>query len=567
MAHVVPQRIALAEQLLHQGDVAQAQRLAMEILALEPANARALHLAGSIERLAGRQDAALAFLDQATQLAPEHVDTHLEIASVHRAKRDVEEARDELLLALHYDPSNARAHFELGALERQRGEHDAAIEWLRKAIELDPTHALAHAELGYLYLKKELFSEALEVLERAVELDPLSSVAQGNLGYVYVKLEQYERAHDVYLRVCAKTPRFVLWPRINLANALDHTGRFDEAQSLYRDVLTYEPNNYAANWNRADNLLARGEFEEGWRQYRYRMQVEGVWHPRLVPFAPWKGESLEGKTVVISAEQGLGDQIMFASCLQEVTAGAAKVIMECDHRLQSLFRRSFPQVKVIGSRQELVPTWLHEAAAADFHIPAGNLPGFVRNSPADFPDHRGYLQADGEKVRRWKEWLESLGPGPKVGLSWRGGTRSTRRRLRSLSLEDLLPVLKLAGCRFVCLQYGDVAADLESLRAQHGIDLAYRKDAIADYDETAALCMALDLTVSVCTSVIHLHGALGKPVWVMVPSVPEWRYGRRGERMPWYPSVRLMRQAEGADWAEVTNRVRAGLERVVAGDR
>jgi tetratricopeptide (TPR) repeat protein len=564
---MVPQRIALAERLLDQGDVAQAQRLAKEILASEPANARALHLAGSIERLAGRPDAALAFLDQAAQLAPEYVDTHLEIAAVHRAARDMEAARDELFLALHYDPGNARAHFELGSLDRQRGEHEAAVAWLRKAIELDPSHALAHAELGYLYLKKELFSEALEVLERAVELDPRSFIAQSNLGYVYVKLEQYERAHGVYSRICASAPRFVLWPRINLANTLDHTGRFEEAQSVYRDILVYEPNNYAANWNRADNLLAHGEFEEGWRQYRYRMQVEGVWHPRLVPFAPWKGEPLEGKTVVISAEQGLGDQIMFASCLQEVTAGAAKVVMECDHRLQSLFQRSFPQVTVIGSRQELVPTWLRQAAAADFHIPAGSLPGFVRNSFADFPDHRGYLQADGEKVRRWKEWLESLGPGLKVGLSWRGGTRSTRRRLRSLSLEDLLPVLKLTGCRFVCLQYGDVAGDLESLRAQHGIDVAYRKDAIADYDETAALCMALDLTVSVCTSVIHLHGALGKPVWVMVPSVPEWRYGRRGERMPWYPSVRLLRQAEGADWTEVTNRVRAGLERVIAGER
>jgi len=563
---VVPQGITLAERLLEEGDVARAQQLVADALGSDARDARALHLAGRIERLAGRHDAALAHLEQAAEIAPERVATRLEIAALHRGARDLEAARDELALALHYEPENAAAHFELGSLHRQRGDQESAIECLRRAIALDASHALAHAELGYVYLKRELFNEALEVLERAVELDPRSFVAQSNLGYVYVKLEQYERAHDVYSRLCAKTPRSILWPRINLGNTLDHTGRFEEAQRVYRDILAYEPNNYAAHWNRADNLLALGEFEQGWQQYRYRLQVDGVWHPRLVPFAPWKGEPLEGKTVVISAEQGLGDQIMFASCLQEVTAGAAKVVLECDHRLAVLFQRSFPQVKVIGSRQEMVPTWLREAAPADFHIPAGSMPGFARRTLADFPHHEGYLLADPDKVKRWKEWLQSLGPGLKVGLSWRGGTRSTRRRLRSLALDDLLPLLRVPGCRFVCLQYGDVAGDLERLRADHGIDVAYRKEAIADYDETAALCAALDLTVSVCTSVIHLNGALGRPVWVMVPAVAEWRYGRRGERMPWYPSVKLLRQAEGADWAEVIEKVRGRLQRFAAGE-
>lgn len=563
---MVSQRLTRAERLLEEGDAAQAQGLVAEVLAEDPRDARGLHLAGKIERLAGRPDKALALLEQAAEIAPERVATRLELAELHRAARDLEAARDELALALHYEPENPQAHYVLGDLYRQRGDQDAAIECLRKTIVLDPAHALAHAELGYLYLKKEQYDEALEVLERAVELDSRSFVAQSNLGYVYVKLEEYERAHELYSRLCARLPRSVLWPRINLGNTLDHTGRFDEAERVYKDILAYEPNNYAAHWNRADYLLGRGEFEDGWRQYRYRLHVEGIWHPRLVPFAPWKGEPLVGKAVVISAEQGLGDQIMFASCLQEITAGASKVVLECDHRLKTLFRRSFPDVKVIGSRQELVPTWLREAAPADFHIPAGSMPGFVRQKLSDFPDHRGYLRADPEKVGRWKQWLESLGAGPKIGLSWRGGTRGTRRRLRSLALADLLPLLSLPGCRFVCLQYGEVLGDLERLRAEHCIDIAYRKDAIADYDETAALCVALDLTVSVCTSVIHLNGALGKPVWVMVPAVPEWRYGRSGERMPWYPSVKLLRQAESTGWGPVIERMRHALQRFNSGE-
>ena len=156
-------------------------------------------------------------------------------------------------------------------------------------------------------------------------------------------------------------------------------------------------------------------------------------------------------------------------------------------------------------------------------------------------------------------WLAALGPGAKIGLSWRGGTRGTRRTFRSLRLVDLLPILSVPGLRFVSLQYGDCAEDFEALRRESGIEVVHWPEAIADYEETAALCVALDMTVSVCTSVIHLNGALGKPVLVMVPAVPEWRYGVSGETMPWYPSVQLIRQAERGDWSDVFARVAADL--------
>jgi hypothetical protein len=250
---------------------------------------------------------------------------------------------------------------------------------------------------------------------------------------------------------------------------------------------------------------------------------------------------------------------MFASCMPDLLRLGGSVILECDHRLAGLFQRSFPEARVIGSRHELIPTWLREVGQVDYHIPAGSLPGFFRKRVADFPDHQGYLRADPVKVARWRKQLDALGPGLKVGLSWRGGTRSTRRRLRSLSLTDLLPVLRVAGCRFVSLQYGDIQADLDALRQEEGIEIAYWKEAIADYDETAALCAALDFTVSVCTAVIHLNGALGRPAWVMVPAVAEWRYGEQGERMPWYPSIRLLRQPAGGDWSGVLQAIATGV--------
>jgi len=552
-------RLEQARRLLADGDATQARPLVSEALSAQPNDPAALCLGGKLELLGGRVERAQELLARALELAPDYVEAHLELAALYRRARRLEDALDELLLALHYDPDNATALFETGNVRSAKGDLEGAIASYRSAIEKDPKLAQAHVEMGFALLKLRRFSDALEVLERGAELDPRSISGQNNLGYVYVRLEQYDRALEVFSRLCAQTPDSLLWPRLNLANALSHTGRLAESERVYAYMLQHEPNNFTAHWNRAHHVLGRHEFAEGWQEYRYRLQVEDVWHRRMIPFAPWKGEALEGKTLLISAEQGLGDQIMFASCLPEVVSSANEVILECDHRLAGLFQRSFPTVRVIGSRQEMYPPWLREVGHPDYHLPAGNLPGFFRSRMEDFPRHDGYLAADPARIAHWKARLAALGAGPKIGLSWRGGTRGTRRTFRSLSLTDLLPILRVPGLRFVSLQYGDCAEDLEALRRESGIAVAHWPEAIADYEETAALCTALDLTVSVCTSVIHLNGALGRPVLVMVPAVPEWRYGVAGEVMPWYPAVRLIRQAERGDWSPVFARVAGEL--------
>ena len=558
--------IESAERRLADGDLAEAQRLAEQALESEPENWEALFLLGRVERVAGRYEAAAERLERLVERAPAHVGARLELAVARRRLRDFEGAGDELAIVLHYEPDNAQALFELATMQRERGELDAAIDTFARAVALDPQHAEAQIGLAFVLQAKERYREALEPAERAVELSPRSVFAQNILGFLCVKLEEYDRALEIFSRVCEHAPPSLLFPRLNLATALYHNGQFAEAERVYERILQHEPNNVSARWNRAHNFLVRHDFEHGWPEYRYRLQAEGVWHPRLIPFAPWQGEPLDGKSILVSAEQGLGDQIMFASCLPDLLAAGARVVLECDHRLAALFQRSFPEVRVLGSRQERVPRWLREVGDMDFHVPAGNLPGFFRRSAADFPSHRGYLRADPDKVARWRSWLEALGPGRKLGISWRGGTAASRRRLRSLTLEDIQPILKVPGCRFVCLQYGEVREELASLRDQ-GVEIAYAPEAIADYDETAALCVALDMTVSVCTSVIHLNGALGRPVWVMVPTVPEWRYGQSGEVMPWYPSARLLRQRRPNDWASLVETVAGDLRRTAGAPR
>ena len=548
-----------AERALADGDAAEAKRLVRLAIDAQPDRARALFLAGRIERLAGRHDAALKLLERAAELDPAHVATHLEIAHLHRRTRDFERCLDELSLALYYDPDNTDAYAELGAVHQMRGDLAGAIEYLERAVERNPNHARALTDLGLCYVLKERFAEALQVLERAVELDPYSISAQNHLSFACIRLEEYDRALQIMLKLTQGTSRSLLWQRVNLGAAYDHTGRFAESERTYDFVLRNEPSNFTALWNRAHLVLARHDFERGWSDYLYRLQVEGIWAPRLIPFTPWKGEPLQGKTIAVSAEQGLGDQIMFASCAPDLCAQGAAVVLECDHRLSALFQRSFPQVKVIATRHELEPKWLREVGMLDYHAPAGNLPTILRKRLQDFPRHEGYLRADPAKVEKWRARVAELGPGLKVGLSWRGGTHTTRRQLRSLSLRDLLPILRVPGCRFVSLQYGEAQPELEALRETEAIEIAHWPEAIDDYDETAALCCALDLTISVCTAVIHLNGALGRPVWVMVPAVAEWRYGRHGERMPWYPSARLIRQPSRGDWGTVIQTVASRL--------
>jgi hypothetical protein len=199
----------------------------------------------------------------------------------------------------------------------------------------------------------------------------------------------------------------------------------------------------------------------------------------------------------------------------------------------------------------------------DVAIPAGSVPRFIRRGLDDFPRHQGYLKAEPERVASWRERLNQLGPGLKVGIAWAGGVRKTRRALRSIPLERWLPILQTPAVHFASLQYtADAGSTVAAFRAQHGVRVEHWNEAIGDYEETAALVCALDLVISVCTAVIHLGGALGRPVWVLAPYSPEWRYGFTGDTMPWYPSVKIFRQPAFGEWEPVISSAAAELRRL-----
>jgi hypothetical protein len=396
--------------------------------------------------------------------------------------------------------------------------------------------------------------EARAVAAAALAREPDSYEALLLLGTAHQKLHDPERALEHYAR--AERLRDGDPELHDLRGAtLQELGRLPEALAEYDRAVALHPDFPLARFHRGMARLLLGDFERGWPDYELRLLNDAA-SPRAPRPSALDATTLRDRVLLLAREQGLGDEIMFASLASEASALAGHCVLECDPRLAALFRRSFPGIEVLPSaRGDARP-----GRPVDFELPIGSLAQFLRRGAADFPRHAGYLQADPQRVAYWRDRLAALGPGMKIGLSWAGGVRKTRGALRTIALERLGPLLRTPGVHFVSLQYTPQAtAEIAAIAGEAA--LAHWPEAIDDYDETAALVCALDLVISVCTSVVHLAGALGRPAWVLAPVGPEWRYGASGESMIWYPSVRVLRQARYKDWDPVVARVAADLAR------
>ena len=503
-------------------------------------------LAPSREALEGGRVAdALRLVDAVLNNHYNLADAHLLRARILHQQGDFEAARDSYTLAIHFAPDSSANYFNFGLLELDQGRFSEGVALLLRALQFDTGQARVHNALGAAYLRQGKFDEAIAHLRRAIALQPDLAEAHSNLGYVlFREMEEFELGTSHIENAIKHAPSNVA-ALCNWTMVLQQRGRFDEALGVCDKLLSIDPSLHEARVNRALILLTQGDFVRGWRDYEARKKAWSTTFSEGPPCAEWDGSDLSGKTIYVQAEQGIGDEIMFASCLPELIEQAQACTVECTPKLEGLFRMSFPRARVVRKN-----AWGDVQPMPDYKVAIGSLPGFCRKTLTHFPWHRGYLRAEPDRVVHWRERLAALPGTKKIGISWRGGFRSTRRAQRSIPLRKWLPVLSLSDIDFVSLQYGECRDDLAELGAM-GVRIEHWQDAIDDYAETAALVSALDMVVSVQTAVVHLAGALGKPVWALISAVPEWRYGRAGQEMPWYPSVRLIRQSESEEWDTV----------------
>ncbi len=500
-------------------------------------------------------------LEIALSVRPEDADLNYRVGLMHFAKGDSAGALDYFHLALHYAPdlfpacaARVRALLALGRSSEEAGAYD---EFLRA----NPSHPGASYALAVWHHARGEHESALELLRPLADRRPPNRDACNLLGLILGReFGQFEEGERLLRLALEQDP---LWPVAlsNLGWILLEKGDYAQGLRLLDAALERDPGDHETRLVRSYMNLKRGEFEPGWRDFEARRQSRFALN-RPDHAEQWDGAQIHGKTLLICSEQGLGDQIMFASCFDEAIARAGHCIVECNPKLVRLFRRSFPGASVYPDVDAAEnPAWRDQARAVDRQILMGSLPGFFRKRREEFPRHTGYLRAAPERVAYWRSRLDALGPGPKIGLSWSGGIATTRRHLRSLALGEFLPLLQ-PPARFISLQYGTCAGDLDALSREQGVILPHWQDALDDYDETAALVCALDLVISVCTAIVHLAGALGRPVWVLVPSVAEWRYLDRGETLPWYPSARLFRQTKPGQWQDVIGQLTEQCKRL-----
>lgn len=461
--------------------------------------------------------------------------------------KNLKAAHNRFQMALARDPDHAQAWLNLGLVDTHRGAWLAAIDHFQQALGRKPYFAEALYNLALACRHIGDIAQAIGAATTLTEQHAQHAAHWVLLAELHLNTGALDLARHAIQRALEVEPGN---PDIYITQATLCAARreYGDAEGVLKTAVALTRENPNAQLELGHLHLLQGRFDTGWDLHEARKHIAES-PVRQFPHPEWDGEDLAGRTVLVHAEQGLGDTIMFAHCLPDLLQIAGHVVIEVSTRLAPLFARSFPQATVVGRDPKSADLdWLKQIHhRVDCQIPIGSLPRYFRRDAGKFGLHPGYLRADPARTAHWEQRLASFRR-PVIGLAWCGGLPQTGRAQRSLSLDTLIPLLKSLPVQWISLQYGDAADQEVADLTRHGIDLPHWPDTLANQDEVAALTCALDAVVTVCSTQAHLTGALGRPGWVLTPFSPNWRYGAEGDTMPWYPSLRLLRQTSPGDW-------------------
>lgn len=473
------------------------------------------------------------------------------------------EAAKRFEKAIEADHNSYQAWHNAGLISVLQGQAATGIAHFQRSLAIKPDFGLAYSNLALALRDTEQLSQALQAAQQAIDLKSTNARVWVIGADVATDGGLFQLAQMRIERALALDQNHV-GAHIAAGKLFTQLRDYTQARNHFEFALQIEPHNAEAQGGKGQLELLLGEWRSGWLNYEARRhtQPSGVRHFGL---SAWQGTFSADQHLLVYAEQGLGDIVLFASCLPELIRDAkevgAKITLETYPRLAKLFRRSFPDIEVIGHEAIATDLDRHHMQQCTHECPIGSLPLWYRHSDEEFPRHNGYLITDQSRVHYWQTVLrERFGSCLLVGITWKGGLLRSASVQRSMSLEALVSFLADKSIAFVILQHGEVNTELNALSASLRDRFWYQPDALADMYETAALTQALDAVVTVCNTQAHLTGALGCSGVVLVPSNPNWRYGVKGTKMLWYPSLELIRQQEPDNWETCLNQARFWLD-------
>jgi len=521
------------------GRLPEAEALYRQILQGQPNHPDALHLLGVMAHQAGKHEMAVEYIVRAIALQPTAAAYHSNLGEVYRALTRLDKAAASLQQALVLQPASAEARNNLGAVLQAQGKLDEAIAQYRQALALKPAYPEAHNNLGNVLKKQGKQVAAAAQYRQAILHKPDYAEAYNNLGEVLAEEDKWEEAVAQYRRAVALKPVYAE-AYYNLGNALKAQGKLEEAIECYCKALSVNPDLAEAHWNKALTLLRTGNFMEGWREYEWRWQcAQSKASQRDFSQRLWDGQDLAGQTILLHAEQGFGDTVQCIRYVPLVAKRGGQVIVECQPELKSLFESGVQGMTGIVARGGRLPDF-------DVQAPFLSLPLIFETTIDSIPAKVPYIVPSPKRVTVWHVKRELQGDTFKIGLAWAGLSSHQNDRSRSCPLKMLAPLATVRGVTWYSLQKGEGAS--QAADPPEGVTLIDMTAELTDFTETAALMSHLDLVISVDTAVAHLAGAMGKPVWTLLPFVSDWRWLLNRDDSPWYPTMRLFRQKSPGDW-------------------
>jgi len=575
----------LAVTLTHQGKPEEALRYYKIATNMTPILPEAHYNMGILYRQLGNTENALIEFNISIKQRPDFIQAYNSLANTYRDQGRLDTAIEHYKTALRLHPASTATCVNLALALQQAGYHDSSLEYFDRAISLHPTNEEAHLGIAGTYLAQGLldkakikYNELLEIndesipalfglantlylseefelassyYETVLKKDPSNFKAHVNLGNTMHELGHYQKSADHYKQalIINESDPDTLY---NFGNTLIELGLVNEAIEHYRRALAFRPDNEEIHWDLSRALLISGNFLQGWSEYEWRLKrKEKVL--RSFPQARWHGEQLKGKIILVHAEQGIGDEINFSSCLPDLIQDTESIIFNCDPRLANIFKRSFPQIIIHGGQQDEPIDWISHYPTADYQVPLASLPGFYRKDSSSFPQRRSYIYPDPGRLHYWMQRLSKLPCKHSIGISWKGGANKRTRNKRSIDLSHWETLLSIKNVNFIDLQYGMHEREMRSFitRSGHTIHSFKEVDPLTDLDEFSALISALDLVITVDNSTAHIAGALGKPTFILLPFSPDWRWLLDGSTSLWYPSAQLLRQPSSGAWDRV----------------